>query len=81
MATLIVLLASYQCFFEVGVGQWIVKDEAPNGVPTEINLYCESGRWEVGYYHLSDVTRGFPFNDREELSIDRVMIKYRVPLW
>lgn len=66
------------CFIETGIGSYVNADESPNTSPTEINLYCETGNWEYGWYHDSDVSRGRPFNSQEEISTDKVQIKYKV---
>lgn len=65
------------CYFEAGVGSYINQDDIPNDVPSEANVYCEKGDFVYGLYHDSDVTRGRPFNNLEEMSTDKVMVHYR----
>ena len=83
MRTLIIIsfilsgCASTKCFIETGVGYWVEKDLAPTGTPSELNAYCEKNNIAVGWYHTSDITRGRPFNGKEELSTDAIMIKYK----
>lgn len=72
------------CYAEAGIGAWAYTTELAQNAgligetPTSLALYCQSGNLQAGWYHLSDVGRGWPFNDQAEWVSDALMIKYRV---
>lgn len=79
-ALLLVLLsgcASQECYFEIGLGGFTNSDGHTNKTPTTGDLYCEKGDFKYGLFHQSDLLRGQPFNNQEELSITTIMVKYR----
>lgn len=74
------------CYAEAGIGAWVYTSEIAQEVgligqtPTTLSLYCQRGNMQAGWYHLSDIGRGWPFNDQTEWYSDAVMIKYRVKI-
>lgn len=69
-----------QVYVEVGAGVWANQDAVLGDTPGAINAYCEKGNYRYGVFHSSDVFRGTPFNDKRELSTDKVLILYRKKL-
>ena len=68
------------CYVGASVGKYTDSDNSPNNTPTDGEIYCQNDNWEVGYYHQSDFTRGFPMNNKEEISTDKIAIGYRIKL-
>lgn len=77
------------CYAEVGIGGWVKKHGLveENGLygqtPSTFDLYCTKegamfgGDVTVGWYHTSDIGRGYPFNDQHEYVDEKIMVKYR----
>lgn len=71
------------CYVEAGIGTWLSTPDRVNNlnlvgdVPTDLNLYCEEGNIQAGFYHRSDISRGWPFNDKKEWSSNSFMVKYK----
>lgn len=72
------------CYAEAGIGAWAYTNEIARDAgligetPTSLSLYCQRGNLQAGWYHLSDVGRGWPFNNQTEWYSDAFMVKYRV---
>lgn len=87
LATIVLALSvtacsSVPCYFEVGTGVFTRADHLAGNNPSQINAYCEKenfmgGDLQYGIYHDSDMLLGKPFNNMNETSTEKVMVKYR----